>query len=175
MKLVIIGGTAAGMSAAIEAKRVNPDLSVTVYEATGHVNQSPCGLPYLISGALTDPTALAPRGPEDYRAEGLNVLARHLVTEVDYPARQVRVRDLATGRTFSDGFDQLLLATGAKVILPELDGGELSGMFGLRNIDDAEAILQALAHGARRVVVVGGGYIGLMMADALTKRGLKVT
>lgn len=175
MKLVIIGGVAAGMSAALEAKRVNPDLAVTVYEASHYVNLSACGLPYVISGALPDPAVLASRGAQDFKAQGINVFTRHLVTDVDYPARQVRVKDLDSGRSFSDSFDQLLLATGAKVIRPELEGGELPGLYGLRNLEDAQQIQAALARGVTRAVIVGGGYIGLMMADALTKRGLKVT
>jgi CoA-dependent NAD(P)H sulfur oxidoreductase len=180
MKLVVIGGVAAGPSAAAKAKRSNPDLEVTVFERSGHVSFGACGLPYVIAGDVPRFEDLVARTPEAFAQQGIKVLTRHEVTKVDYAGRQLEVRDHLENRTFNESFDKLVIATGANPIKPKLDGIELEHILTLRDIEDGEAIQRAIHEAKKirpqpRVVIVGGGYIGLEMAEAFQKRGLHVT
>jgi CoA-dependent NAD(P)H sulfur oxidoreductase len=180
MKLVVIGGVAAGPSAAAKAKRSNPDLEVTVFERSGHVSFGACGLPYVIAGDVPRFEDLVARTPEAFAKQGIKVLTRHEVTKVDYAGRQLEVRDHLENRTFNESFDKLVIATGANPIKPKLDGIELEHILTLRDIEDGEAIQRAIHEAKKirpqpRVVIVGGGYIGLEMAEAFQKRGLHVT
>jgi CoA-dependent NAD(P)H sulfur oxidoreductase len=177
MKLVVIGGVAGGPSAAAKAKRVNPELEVVAFEKGGFVSYAACGLPYVISGDIPDLNSLIARTPEQFAAQGVRVKPRHEVLGVDYANRQVRVLNHLEHHEFTESFDRLLIATGATPTHPKLPGLELSGIFTLRSLEDGRAILEAvnaLPSGAR-AVVVGGGYIGLEMAEAFVKRGLRVT
>jgi CoA-dependent NAD(P)H sulfur oxidoreductase len=177
MKLVVIGGVAGGPSAAAKAKRVNPELEVVAFEKGGFVSYAACGLPYVISGDIPDLNSLIARTPEQFAAQGVCVKPRHEVLGVDYANRQVRVLNHLEHHEFTESFDRLLIATGATPTHPKLPGLELSGIFTLRSLEDGRAILEAvnaLPSGAR-AVVVGGGYIGLEMAEAFVKRGLRVT
>jgi CoA-dependent NAD(P)H sulfur oxidoreductase len=180
MKLVVIGGVAAGPSAAAKAKRSNPDLEVTVFERSGHVSFGACGLPYVIGGDVPRFEDLVARTPEAFAKQGIKVMTRHEVTKVDYAGRQLEVRDHLENRTFNESFDKLVIATGANPIRPKLDGIELEHIFTLRDIEDGEAIQRAIHEVKKikrqpKVVIVGGGYIGLEMAEAFQKRGLHVT
>jgi NADPH-dependent 2,4-dienoyl-CoA reductase/sulfur reductase-like enzyme len=175
MKLVVVGGVAAGMNAALEAKRVNPDLEVSVFERTQHVNFSACGLPWVIGGDVPNFGALAPFTPEDFRAKGIRVLTSHEVHDVDLDKGSVEVRDHRENRVWREPFDGLLVATGARPVKGDIEGVNLPGVYTLRSIEDGEAIDRAIEAGARRAVVVGGGYIGLVMSEAFRKRGLEVT
>ena len=180
MKLVVIGGVAAGTSAAAKAKRINSDLEVTVFERSGHASFGACGLPYVIGGDVSRFEDLVVRTPEAFAKQGIKVLTRHEVVRVDYANRQLEVRDHLEGRTFNESFDQLVVATGASPIKPKLDGIDLEHIFTLRDIEDGEAIQRAIHEAKKirsqpRVVIVGGGYIGLEMAEAFHKCGLHVT
>jgi CoA-dependent NAD(P)H sulfur oxidoreductase len=180
MKLVVIGGVAAGPTAAAKAKRSNPDIEITVFERSAHVSFGACGLPYVISGDVPRFEDLVARTPETFAKQGIKVLTRHEVTKVDYAGRQLEVRDHLENRTFNESFDKLVIATGAKPIKPKLDGIELGHIFTLRGIEDGEAIQRAIHEAKKirpqpRVVIVGAGYIGLEMAEAFQKRGLHVS
>jgi CoA-dependent NAD(P)H sulfur oxidoreductase len=177
VKLVVIGSVAGGPSAAAKAKRVNPNLEIVAFEKGGFVSYAACGLPYVISGDIPDLSALIARTPEQFAAQGIKVKPQHEVLSVDYAQRRLRVFNHLERREFSESFDRLLIATGATPTHPNLPGLELSGIFTLRSIEDGRAILEAvnaLPSGAR-AVIVGGGYIGLEMAEAFVKRGLRVT
>ncbi len=172
-RLVVIGGVAAGMSAAAKAKRTNPELEVVAFEKSHYVSYGACGLPYFVAGEVPSVEKLVARTPEQFKKQGITALTRHEVTEVDYAGRQVTVHALDEGRTFKMGFDHLVIATGARPVVPPIPGSELQGVFTLRQPEDGLAIVAWLAH-AERAVIVGAGYVGLEMAEALRRRGLSV-
>ena len=173
-KVVIIGGVAGGMSAASKAKRENPDLEVTVFERSHYISYGACGMPYVIGGLISDLEDLVSRTPDEMAEKGVEVKVRHEVTEIDHDKRTVKVKDLASGSTFEEPYNTLVLATGAQAVRPDLPGIDLKNIYTLRRMEDAAAILEA-TKGARRAVIVGGGYIGLEMAEALTLAGLEVS
>lgn len=173
-RLVVVGGVAGGMSAAAKAKRQNPELSVTVFERNAYISYGACGLPYAVSGVVSDVGSLIARTPEKMRAQGVEVRVRHKVTEIDPERRCVRGRNLETGDPFSAPFDTLVLATGALPVRPEVPGVTLSGVHVLRRLEDVRALRGAIAEGAKHAVVVGGGYIGLEMVEAFVTAGLRV-
>ncbi len=175
-RLIVIGGVAAGPKAAAKAKRCNPDLEAIIYQEEGEVSYSGCGLPYYIGGVIPERKKLLIRTAEQFAGDGIQVLKRHRVETIDLQKRQVSGVELDSGETFVDSFDYLVLATGSQVIRPKIPGMELGNVFSLHSIFDADAILpQVQSPGVKNVVVVGGGYIGLEMAEALTQLGKKVT
>ena len=174
-KIIIIGGVAGGMSTAAKAKRENPELDVTVYERSRHISYSACGMPYHVAGRIPLENLVA-RTPEKMEEEGINVKVRHEVVGVDHDARQVRVKNLETGETFEDAYDTLVLATGARAVLPDLPGADLKGVYTLRRLEDAARIREDVGGmQGKHAVVMGGGYIGLEMAEAFREVGLSVT
>ena len=175
-RLVIIGGVAAGMSAAARARRLDPDLEIVAYERTGYVSYGSCGLPYLIAGVVPRAADLIARTPDQFAKQGIEVRTHHEVTAIDTSGKAVEVTDLDEGREFSMSYDRLVIATGASPILPSIPGTELEGVFVLRNVEDGLAILSFLAEQKpRRAVIIGGGYVGVEMAEALVQRGLETT
>ena len=173
-RLVVIGGVAAGMSAAAKAKRSNPELEVVAFEKSHYVSYGACGLPYYLAGWIENVEKLVARTPEKFAKQGVTALVRHEVVEVDYEGRRVRVAALDEGREFWQPFDYLVVSTGARPVVPPLEGVELKGVFTLRQPEDGVAIREALA-GARRTVIVGGGYVGLEVAEAFRAQGKEVT
>jgi NADPH-dependent 2,4-dienoyl-CoA reductase/sulfur reductase-like enzyme len=191
MRLVVVGADAAGMSGAHQAMRVAArrglDLTVVALERTGHTSYSACGIPYWIAGDVTGGRDggehLVARTAEEHRAAGIDLRLGTEVEEVDLDTRVVVARDRG-GAVSRVGFDQLLLSTGARPRIPDwaLDGaGRLvGGVHPVRSLDDGVAWIDALlgrgGTGRRpeRAVIVGGGYIGLEMAEALVRRGLSV-
>lgn len=176
-KLVIIGGDAAGMSAAAQARRLAScdELEIVAFERGVRTSYAACGLPYLIGGLVETPDRLVARTPEQHRAKGIDIRIRHEVTAIDTKASMVTVRDLDKGLDAVEHFDELLIATGATGIAPQWSGIAAEGVLQLRTLDDAAAVERRLAAGARRAVVVGAGYIGLEIAEGLLARGLAVT
>ena len=175
MRLVVVGGVAAGTKAASRAKRVAPDAEIVVYQAEAEVSISECGLPYFLSGIVEERSRLLARTPEDFAEKDIEVLVRHRVEGIDAEEKTLVVRDLAGDRTFEDHYDQLIIATGASAVVPPLPGSELDGVFHLRFLSDADAVLEHLAeHSPKTAVVVGGGYIGLEVADNLHQLGMDV-
>ena len=176
-RLVIIGGDAAGMSAAAQARRMASadELEIVAFERGSHTSYAACGLPYLIGGQVEAPAELVARTPQEHRARGIDVRIRHEVTAIDSQARTVTARDLDTDQASVTRYDELLIATGASGITPPWSGIGAEGVLQLRTLDDAAKLEQALAAGARRAVVVGAGYIGLEVAEGLLARGLSVT
>ena len=174
MRIVIVGGVAAGMSAASRAKRTNPDAEVVVFERGDFISYGACGLPYVLGGAVDDWDDLVARTPEQMRSRGIGVRLRHDVTGVDAGARTVTVYDRDAGRTVTEPYDRLLVATGVRAFRPDWARTDLAGVHVLREIPDGQAIERSL-EGAKRVCIVGGGYIGLELAENLCRQGLKVT
>ncbi|MGH2787294.1 MAG: FAD-dependent oxidoreductase [Actinomycetota bacterium] len=177
-RLVVVGGDAAGMSAASQArKRRGPeDLTVTAFERGNFTSYSACGIPYFVGGVVTEFDKLITRTPEEFRANGISALIRHEVTEIDLDRRAVRVLDLAGGSERWEGFDELVVATGAKPIRPPLEGVESANIFGVQVLDHGVAIQKVMdEERPQRAVVVGAGYIGLELAEAMVYRGLDVS
>ncbi len=174
-RLVVIGGVAAGLSAAGRARRLEHDLRVTVFERTGYCSYTACGLPYFVSGVIGSHRDLVMRTPEQLATEGVEVRLRHEVTDIDPGRRTVSVRDLESGADRTEDYDELVISAGATPIAP-VPGVELPGCFAVRTVEDALAIDAWIAERRpARGVVVGGGYIGLEMAEALHARGVATT
>ena len=162
------------MSAASKAKRENPELEVTVFERSHYISYGACGMPYVIGGMIPDLEKLVSRTPAGMADEGVTVKVRHEVLNVNHESRTVTVKDLAADSTFEEPYDTLVLATGARALRPDLPGIGLENIYTLRRMEDAAGILAA-TKGAKRAVIVGGGYIGLEMAEGLTLAGLEVS
>ncbi len=174
-RLIVIGGVAAGMSAAAKAKRTNGDLEVVVYEKSPHISYGACGMPYFIAGDIPDARSLIVRTPEQMAKQGVLVHIRHEVTAIDAENRLVTVRD-AEGNEFTQEYDRLVIATGAKPVWPSLPGSDLAGIFGLRSLESGIALRRFVEeHKPQRAVVVGGGYIGVEMAETFRRLGMAVT
>lgn len=175
-RLVVLGGVAAGMSAAARAKRLNPDLEVCVFERSGYASYSACGLPFYIKGDVTDRARLIARTPERFAADGIQLHLRHEGVAIDPPARTVTVRDLVSGAQRDVAYDRLILATGAEATRPNVPGAHLPGIFTLRTVEDADAIKAWLAtHEPKHAVVMGAGYVGIELAEAIHAHGIDVT
>ena len=173
-RLVIIGADAAGMSAASEARRTAPDLEIVAYDRGGFASYSQCGLPYWIGGVVEERDKLIARSVAAFAEQRIAVRLHHEVTAIDPARGRVRVRDLREDREFATDYDHLLIATGAAPIRPNVSGLDLDGVFALDVMEDAIAIRDYIArHAPRRAVIVGGGYIGLEMAENLVARGLE--
>ncbi|MDX2404410.1 FAD-dependent oxidoreductase [Streptomyces microflavus] len=180
-RLVVIGGDAAGMSAASQARRLKgPDeLEIIAFERSRFTSYSACGIPYWVSGDVGHRDDLIARTPEEHRERAIDLRMRTEVTEIDVAGRRVRALDRESGDTYWTGFDKLVIATGARPVRPELPGIDAPGVHGVQTLGDGQALLDSLdavdAGRRRRAVVVGAGYIGVEMAEAMLKRGFEVT
>jgi NADPH-dependent 2,4-dienoyl-CoA reductase/sulfur reductase-like enzyme len=176
-RVVVIGADAAGMSAASQAKRLRGDrIEIIAFERGAHSSYSACGIPYWVAGDVTDEEQLVVRSPEAHRRNGIDLRMFTEVEAIDLDAGQVAVRDLASGRRYREVFDDLVIATGAIPVRPPLPGVDASGVFGVQTLDDGAALLALLEwRKPQHAVVVGGGYIGIEMAEALARRGAEVT
>jgi NADPH-dependent 2,4-dienoyl-CoA reductase/sulfur reductase-like enzyme len=176
-RLLVVGGDAAGMSAASQARRRKPYLEIVALERGNWTSYSACGIPYLVAGDVDDPSDLVARTPEEFRdTYRIDVRMRHEAMEIDLDSRTVEVRDHGRDRTFRLGFDTLHLGLGAVPIRPDLPGIDLPTVHGVQTLDDGLAILDAARRGeCRDVVIVGGGYIGIEMAEAFIRWGASVT
>lgn len=174
MTVVVIGGDAAGMSAASRIVRKDKAAHVIVYEKTDIVSYGACGLPYYISGVNDDIDLVKMRSPAQFRASGVDLLLRHEVVAADTDKKTVTVRDLDTGSESVQSYDKLLIASGSKAIVPPVEGRDLENVFVLKTIPDSEAIKTAvLRDDIRRIAVIGGGFIGMEVTEAILKRGKK--
>jgi len=176
MKIVIVGGVAAGMSAAARARRLDENAEITVFERDQYVSFANCGLPYHISGEIQDRNKLLVITPQDLEATlNLNVHIHHEVTSIDREQKIVHVLDHTTGAEFTEPYDKLVLTTGSTPVRPPIPGVNHPKIFTLRTIPDMDAIKAEVDGNARSAIVIGGGFIGVEMAEALRMRGLRVT
>jgi NADPH-dependent 2,4-dienoyl-CoA reductase/sulfur reductase-like enzyme len=177
-RLVVVGGDAAGMSAASQARRMRgpDDLSIVAFERGDFTSYSACGIPYYVGTAVDDVHSLIARTPEVFRDDhAIDARTQTEVTDIDLDAGVVRVRG-PSGDVESESFDSLMVATGAVPVRPDLPGADARNIFGVQTLDDGLAIEKAIEElQATRAVIVGGGYIGLEMAEAFKARGMDVT
>jgi len=176
-RLVVIGGDAAGMSAASQARkrRTSDELQIVAFERGRTTSYSACGIPYWISGAVQAEQQLVSRSPEQHRQNGIDVRTCTEVVGIDLAARTVRAHD-QDGGEYDEPFDDLVYATGSIPIRPQVPGIDAAGVYGVQTLDDGGALRSELDSGrVETVVIVGGGYIGLEIAEACQVRGLDVT
>lgn len=175
-RLVVVGGDAAGMSAASQARRLQRDLEIVAFERSNYVSYSACGEPYYVGGLVDSIDSLVARTPADFAERRIEVHLRHEVTEIDLDRRQIRVRNLEDSTSRTLGFDHLMYATGSRPLRPvAITGIEGPRVFGLRTLEDAIRLKQIADRGPGHAVMVGGGFIGIEMAEAMIDRGWKVT
>jgi len=176
-KYVIIGGDAAGMSAASKIRRLQPDAEMIVFEKGEYISFAACGIPYWISGVIDDGSKLQVLTPQIARDKrGIDVRIHHEVTRINPVANQVSVLNHETGEIFQESYDSLLIATGARAVLPPIPGVENKGVFTLRSLADGHLINNYLSENEiRHTTIIGAGYIGLEMAEAFRYRGIATT
>ncbi|MCM3667329.1 CoA-disulfide reductase [Mesobacillus subterraneus] len=176
MKILIIGGDAAGMSAAMQMVRNSSGHEITVLEKGGVYSYGQCGLPYVISGKIESTDELIARTPSTFKEKyGIDARVFHEAQKVDVENKMVSGINHSNGETFSLPYDRLLIATGVSSVVPKWKSVTLPGIFSLKTIPDAKAIMDHLERDIHNVTVIGGGYIGLEMAESFAELGKKVT
>ncbi|MET9534820.1 FAD-dependent oxidoreductase [Streptomyces sp. NPDC006649] len=177
-RLVVIGGDAAGMSAASQARRLRgpEELEITAFERGHFTSFSACGIPYWVGGEVGERDDLVARTPGEHRERSIDLRMRTEVTEIDVAGQRVHARDLESGAAGWTPYDKLVIATGARPVRPALPGIDAPGVHGVQTLDDGQALIDTLRTASgRRAVIVGAGYIGVEMAEALLHRGYEVT
>ncbi len=177
MKVVIVGGVAGGASAATRLRRLDERAEIVIFERSGYVSYANCGLPYYIGGVIEDPEELTLQTPESFRARfHIDVRVHHEVTAIDPRRKVVTVRALPTGRVWEEGYDKLILSPGAKPVRPALPGADSPRLCTLRTVEDTFHIRRLVEEQRpRTAVMVGGGFIGLEVAENLRELGIQVT
>ena len=177
MKIVIVGGVAGGATAAARLRRLDEKAQIVVLERTGYVSYANCGLPYYIGGVIEDQGELTLQTPESFRRRfNIDVRVKQEVTKINTDQKTVSVKDLRTGRDYDESYDKLILSPGARPSVPDLPGTDSRYLFTLRTVEDTLKIRQyALEHKEGTAVIIGGGFIGLEMAENLVELGMSVT
>lgn len=177
MKVVIVGGVAGGATAAARIRRLDESAQILVFERSGYVSYANCGLPYYIGGVITDPEELTLQTPESFWERfRVKMKVRHEVTAIHPEQKTVTVRNLETGAVFEESYDKLLLSPGARPTQPDLPGIGLDRLFTLRTVEDTFRIHDFVRQQKpRSVVLAGGGFIGLELAENFREQGIEVT
>ena len=177
MKVVIVGGVAGGATAAARIRRLDEQAEIVVFERSGYISYANCGLPYYIGGVIEDPEKLTLQTPESFfRRFRIHMKVRHKVTAIHPENKTVSVKNLETGVVFEESYDKLLLSPGAKPVWPNLPGMDSDKLFTLRTVEDTLRIKEFVDRNKpRSAVMVGGGFIGLEVAENLRELGLEVT
>ena len=174
-KIVIVGGVAGGASAAARARRLSEEAEIILIERSHYVSFANCGLPYHIGGKITERTRLLVTTPQMLRTRfRIDVRVRNEVTAIDPTAKEVEIKNLETGEVIRESYDRLILSPGAEPVRPPIPGIESGSVLSLRNMEDMDRIIKAL-DGKQHITVIGGGYIGLEMAEALRRRSINTT
>ncbi len=178
-RMIVIGGVAAGTSAAVKIRRASEDAEIVLYEKGKHISYGSCGLPYYISGTINDIGSLVINTPLSFKQRfNIEVKVRCQVTKIDPESKTIEVQDLKNGRVFSDRWDKLVIATGSKPVKLSLQGADAENVFVLKTIDDGiklKRYLDRLEGRDLRAVVIGGGFVGLELLEAFIRKGMKVT
>ncbi|MCC3144288.1 FAD-dependent oxidoreductase [Halanaerobium sp. Z-7514] len=177
MKIAVIGGVAAGTSAAAKARRTDPDAEIVIFEKGKEISYGGCGLPYYISDIIAERDKLIAFTDEEFEAKyGVEVRIEHEVREIDSHEKMLYYTNLASGQDGAYQYDKLIIATGASPIKPPFEGFEKDNIFVLRSVEDGDLIKEAAnREGTKKAVIIGAGLIGLEMAEAFTEMGLKTT
>lgn len=175
MKYIIVGGVAGGATAAARIRRLTEDAEIVIFDKGEYISYANCGLPYYIGGVIEERDRLFVQTPESFgRRFNIDVRTKNEVTAIDAAAKQVRVRT-ADGKEYIESYDKLLLSPGASPVVPPLNGIDSEGIFTLRNVSDTDRIKEYMtSHRVKRAVIVGGGFIGLEMAENLKHAGAQV-
>lgn len=174
MKIVILGGVAAGAKAAAKARRELPEAEINLYTDDTHISYSACGLPYYIEGNFEDYQLLLVRSPEDFEEKNVHIHLRNRAVKIIPESKQVLIQDLNTQRAFLVDYDKLIIAIGARPVIPHIKNVNLPNVFTLRKIEDGIAIKEK-ALKSKRATIVGAGYIGMELLEALVRQNLFVT
>lgn len=174
MEIVIIGGIAAGMSAAAKARRTNKEATITVIEKEDYISFGACGLPYYLGGEFSDENEMFARTPEQMEATGIDLLLGHEAKEIDFKNKKINVLDLKSNQTFEKKYDRLMIATGAQPIVPPIPGIKAKNAYTITKLEDVNRLKNNLPS-YQNILIVGGGFIGVEVADQLVKADKKVT
>jgi NADPH-dependent 2,4-dienoyl-CoA reductase/sulfur reductase-like enzyme/rhodanese-related sulfurtransferase len=175
-RILIVGGVAAGASAATRARRLNAEAEIVIFERGGYVSFANCGLPYYVGGIIAERQALLLQSPQmfDQRFD-IEVRVQHEVEALDRPNQRIRVKNLRKGTTAWESYDRLILAPGAAPIIPPFAGVQSENVFFLRSMEDTDALRSYLdTQSVRRATIVGAGFIGLEAAEVLARRGIQI-
>lgn len=177
MKVVITGGVAAGATAAARIRRLDEKAEIVVFERSGYISYANCGLPYYIGDEITDPEALTLQTPDSFYSRfAVDMRIHHEVTAIHPERKTVSVKNLETGAEFEENYDKLILAPGAKPAKPAVSGTDIKGVFTLRTVEDTFSIKEYIRKNRpASAVLAGGGFIGLELAENLTRLGIDVT
>jgi NADPH-dependent 2,4-dienoyl-CoA reductase/sulfur reductase-like enzyme len=175
-RLVVIGGDAAGMSAASQVRRLRQDVEIVVFERSPHTSYSACSIPYYVEGLVDDAERLVARSPDVFRQRyDIDARILHEVVGIDLSRRRVQVHRVGEPGQWWEPFDQLLIATGALPVVPAVEGADADGVFAIGTLQSGILVRHAVDEWRpKRAVIVGGGYIGIEMAEALCARGIAV-
>ncbi len=177
MKVVIVGGVAGGATAAARIRRLDETAQIVIFEKSGYISYANCGLPYYIGDVITDENALTVQTPDSLRDRfRIEAKVKHEVIFLDAENKCVTVKDLQTGKEFREAYDKLILAPGARPVKPDLEGTDSDRIFTLRTVEDTLKIHDFVdKNKPKSAVIVGGGYIGIEVAENLKKRDMDVT
>lgn len=174
MKIVILGGVAAGAKAAAKSRRLLPDAEIDLYTDDTHISYSSCGLPYYIEGNFEDYRLLLVVSPEDFEKKNVHVHLKNRAVKIIPESKQVLIQDLTAQRAFLVEYDKLIIAVGARPVIPKIKNVNLPNVFTLRKIEDG-ILIKEMVLKSNKATIVGGGYIGIELLEALVKQNLKVT
>ena len=176
MKVVIIGGVAAGMSAAAKFKRLSPNDDVVVYEKGDIVSFGACGLPYYVGGFFDDSREMIARTPEQFKESGVEIHIKHEVIDVDFSNKKLKVKNLNTNEILEENYDKLMIASGARAIIPPIKNINLENVVTLKSMEDGNKLRELMANEEyKKVTIIGAGFIGLEAVEAAKHRGKEVT
>lgn len=176
MKIIIIGGIAAGMSAAAKFRRLDKDAEIKVYEKTPIVSFGACGLPYFVGGFFDNENQMIARKPEKFKETGIDISVEHEVLSIDVANKKIMVKNLKTDETFEDSYDKLMIATGASAIIPPIKNFNIENVHTLKSLEDGRILKEKMKDkDIKKVAIIGAGFIGLEAVEAAKEYGKEVS
>ena len=173
MKVVVVGCTHAGTAAILNLKKINPDVEITVFERNDNISFLSCGIALYVGGVVKDPQGLFYCSPEKLRELNVNTKMRHDVKNVDIKGKKIHVANLETGEEFDETFDKLIVTSGSWPIIPPIEGIEMNNILLCKNYNHSNEIIEK-GKNAKKVVVIGAGYIGVELVEAFKDRGIVI-
>ena len=174
MKILVVGCTHAGTAAVVNLKELYPESQITIYEKNDNISFLSCGIALNVGKVIESTESLFYNSPENLAKSGVITKMKHEVLDIDFDAKNVKVRNLITGEEFEDNYDKLVLTLGSWPIVPKFEGGDLENIVLCKNYDHALNIIEK-AKDAQNVIVIGAGYIGVELVEAFEMQGKKVT